>query len=107
MIKIINIGGDPLGECEYDLKINDELITKFKHNRTDGLAKCLQRAAEAAELEGRLTEEQIKNWRKVLSISYGPYSLIMPEEEIRKIKNSMQMEINKCQPAQTAPPKST
>jgi len=57
---------------------------------------------KAEPSDKKLTEEQIKNWRKVLSISYGPYALIMPEEEIRKIKNSMQMEINKCQPAQTA-----
>ena len=50
---------------------------------------------KAEPSDKKLTEEQIKNWRKVLSISYGPYALIMPEEEIRKIKGSMQMEINK------------
>jgi hypothetical protein len=40
MIAIINRGphtGDSGGERNYDVCINDELITQFKHKRSDGL----------------------------------------------------------------------
>ena len=49
MIAIINTGGDPLGECTYNLMINRKVIAEFTHNRPDGLAVCLQKAAMAAE----------------------------------------------------------
>jgi hypothetical protein len=48
-IIIHNIGGDPLGESEYELLINNRLLTKFKHNRTKGLAECLREAAKAMD----------------------------------------------------------
>jgi len=41
-----------------------------------------------------LTEEQIKNWRKVLALSLGPYALIMPEEEVRAMQKQMQSNID-------------
>jgi len=37
-----------------------------------------------------LTDEQIDNWRKVLSMSLGPYALIMPKEEVQAIRDKMQ-----------------
>ena len=39
-----------------------------------------------------MTEEQIENWRKMLSTQFGlgPYAFIMPKEEIEKIKNNFQ-----------------
>lgn len=51
-IIIRNISPDPIphhGACEYELRINDQVITHFSHRRTDGLTVCLQKAAEAAE----------------------------------------------------------
>ena len=49
MIIIRNIGGNPLGKCQYDVRINKEHIAFFEHNRPDGLTKCLQLAASAVE----------------------------------------------------------
>jgi hypothetical protein len=51
MIGIINTGEtDEDGAHRYRLQINDNLVAEFTHNRMDGLAICLQRAAEAAHL---------------------------------------------------------
>jgi hypothetical protein len=41
-----------------------------------------------------LTQEQIKNWRKILSITLGPFALIMPESDIQKIANNLQDKLN-------------
>ncbi len=49
MIAIVNIGGDPLGDCRYEVRINKNHIAFFEHSRPDGLAKCLQEAAKAVE----------------------------------------------------------
>lgn len=48
-IIIHNLSGNPLGVCEYELRINERRIATFTHNRADGLTKCLERAAVAAE----------------------------------------------------------
>jgi len=47
MIAIVNVGGDMRGICEYELRINREVITTFNHNRTENLAVCLRKAADA------------------------------------------------------------
>ncbi len=41
-----------------------------------------------------MTKEQIENFRKVLVLSFGPYALIMPEEEVIAIRDKMQENIN-------------
>ena len=46
-IIIRNIGGDPLGVCEYEVRINEKRITTFKHSRPEGLSKCLSEASRA------------------------------------------------------------
>ena len=48
-IIIKNIGGNPLGYCKYEIRINDKLIATFGHWRPDGLSKCLMEAARAIE----------------------------------------------------------
>lgn len=40
---------DPMGERNYVVRINDKIITYFKHTRKDGLATCLRKAAEAVD----------------------------------------------------------
>lgn len=54
MIAIVNIGPfdqeNPAGERNYELRINREVIATFQHRRADGLAACLQHAAEAARV---------------------------------------------------------
>lgn len=42
------------------------------------------------KMEEKLTDKQIENWRKVLCTTLGPYALIMPAEEIQKIRDKMQ-----------------
>ncbi len=45
-------------------------------------------------MSDKMTEEQIENWRKILLPMFGPYALIMPEEEIILFKNRAQENIN-------------
>lgn len=40
--------------------------------------------------ESKLTPEQIKNWRRALCLTLGPYAVIMPSEEIQAIRDKMQ-----------------
>lgn len=50
MIAIINVtpnGEDADGMAEYRVQINQQLITTFRHKRSDGLSKCLCRASIA------------------------------------------------------------
>lgn len=50
MIGIINIGKfDETGINEYELRINQKVIGRFKHNRSKGLADCLKQAAKCAK----------------------------------------------------------
>ena len=41
-----------------------------------------------------LTDEQIDNWRNLLSLSVGPYAFIMPKEEVQKLADKMQDQFN-------------
>ena len=41
----------------------------------------------------RLTPEQIQNWRKVLAGMIGPYALIMPDEQVCKLRDRFQAKI--------------
>lgn len=45
----------------------------------------------------KLTDEQIKNWRKFLSGLLGPYALIMPKEEIEKFRDKMQKKVDEVE----------
>jgi len=45
-VVIQNMTGDE-GVCVYEVRINDCVITSFKHNRANGLAACLESAAKA------------------------------------------------------------
>lgn len=53
MIAIVNRGPhnseDPMGERTYTLAVNGDVLFEFKHRRSDGLAVCLQKAANAAK----------------------------------------------------------
>ena len=51
MIAIVNVSthNSPIGWHEYELRINAKVIARFRHKREEGLTKCLERAAEAAE----------------------------------------------------------
>jgi hypothetical protein len=51
MIAIYNRGGKMDSDlCKYELCINKDTIAFFKHRRGDGLATCLRKAADAADL---------------------------------------------------------
>lgn len=49
MIAIINKGGPADGVCTYTVGINREVIATFEHDRRDGLATCLRKAADAVD----------------------------------------------------------
>ena len=53
MIAIVNIGPhddpDPSGWRNYEVRINHDVITTFRHKREHGLARCLRMAAAAVE----------------------------------------------------------
>jgi hypothetical protein len=53
MIQIVNIGPhddpNPLGERTYEVRINNEVITTFRHERKKGLGMCLLEASKAVE----------------------------------------------------------
>lgn len=38
---------DAVGDHSYELRINEQPIVRFTHNREQGLAMCLWRAADA------------------------------------------------------------
>ena len=40
---------DPMGERQYVIKINSNVIVYYTHSRKDGLAECLRKAATAIE----------------------------------------------------------
>jgi hypothetical protein len=53
VIKMISIryeSGNVQGKGTYRVQINKEFICRFEHNLSEGPAECLQRAAEAIEL---------------------------------------------------------
>jgi hypothetical protein len=51
MIAIVNVSKDlkPTGQHTYELRINRDVIATFTHRREEGMSRCLQRAALAAE----------------------------------------------------------
>ena len=53
MVAIVNIGPhddlDLSGWRNYEVRINHEVIAKFRHKREHGLARCLRMAAAAVE----------------------------------------------------------
>ena len=48
-IIITNTGGPPAGVCKYQLRLNDDLISEFEHDRCKGLSECLRSAAESVD----------------------------------------------------------
>lgn len=48
MIAIVNTNGNE--RCTYEVRINNDVITSFTHNRSEGLAACLRKAATAVEV---------------------------------------------------------
>jgi hypothetical protein len=69
MIKIVNAQAtsvaeahDPGGERLYELSINHKLICDFKHRRKDGLAECLRKAANAADIQCGGQQHCIWRW---------------------------------------------
>ncbi len=50
MIAVVNMGPhrrDPMGWRNYEVRINREVIARFRHKRSDGLERCLLAAAKA------------------------------------------------------------
>jgi hypothetical protein len=41
-------------------------------------------------MEGQLTPEQIKNWRTVMIGMLGPYAMLMPDEDVQRLRDRFQ-----------------
>jgi hypothetical protein len=55
----------------------------------------LKKQETTARMTERLTPEQIENWRKVLRYTFGPYAMIMSDEEIQKHRDMEQSRMDK------------
>jgi hypothetical protein len=42
-----------------------------------------------------LTKEQIENWKKVLTVTFGPYALLLKDEDVIALRNKMQNRLDK------------
>jgi hypothetical protein len=40
--------------------------------------------------DGKLTPEQIANWRKVLPVMFGPFAPLMTDDEIQLLRDRLQ-----------------
>ena len=61
-IIIQNIDKNPRekGEHLYRLRINNQVICEFKHNREDSLSQCLMKAAAAANVASFIKSERFE-----------------------------------------------
>jgi len=41
-----------------------------------------------------LTDEQVKNWRKAMVNLLGPYALVMPREEVERLRDRLQARLD-------------
>lgn len=78
MIAIVNISThpQPFGWHEYELRINAKVIATFRHKREEGLTKCLERAAEAAEkakwMEAKAMIDALSSNAEITGRASGP-----------------------------------
>ena len=56
IIRNVSTHSSPIGVHHYELYINERLIVGFAHQREEGLAKCLRRAADAVDRESKKKE---------------------------------------------------
>lgn len=59
MISITNIHQSVSEVDQYELKINHDIIVRFFHRRSDGLAECLRKAAMAVDAKRQATAQAI------------------------------------------------
>jgi hypothetical protein len=45
--------------------------------------------------EEKLTDKQITNWRRILSLKLGPYAFLMSIEEVKMLRDKMQEHVDK------------
>lgn len=65
MIAIVNVGGgdgqDIMGIRNYEVRINRDVVATFQHRRSDGIAVCLKKAANAVESKKWKSVEKLFN----------------------------------------------
>ena len=63
MIAIVNVSthNKLTGYHDYEVRINKELITTFKHKKEDGLAECLSKATMAVKKYKTLEADRLIN----------------------------------------------
>lgn len=74
MIAIVNISKKVgPGMQDYEIRINREVIAKFKHRRSDGLAKCLYLAAQAVNDKNNLKTNEFLTYLEDASRIVGTW----------------------------------
>lgn len=75
-----------------------------RHSRaSSGNPKILQNYIMTnQEPDDKLTPEQIVNWRNILVRMIGPYALIMPYEDVQKMRDNMNALFNADEPEANA-----
>jgi len=60
MIAIVNVSKKlrATGWHDYEVRVNREVICKFRHKREDGLAVCLEIASKTAKTAPRFNEKE-------------------------------------------------
>jgi len=54
-------------------------------------------------MKDKLSDQQVENWRRSLSLTFGPYAYIMPREQVQAFRDRMQADVDRR--AQEEPPK--
>lgn len=65
-------------------------------NNADGESHQVEQAV-SGDNDGKLSPEQIQNWRRVLCGMLGPYALIAPDEQIQALRDRFQQQIDKTE----------
>lgn len=50
-------------------------------------------AVVSGDDDGKLTPEQIQHWRDVLCTMFGPYALMMPNEQVQAVRDKYDREL--------------
>ena len=79
---------------EFDGKMKN-MMARSKREWDAKEAKLLkEHPHEKANPNGTMSDSQIEFWRKFLCQQLGPYALIMPREEIHKMRDKIQLLAN-------------
>jgi hypothetical protein len=75
------------------MKCNERNCSKYGRCNVKNMDRCPDKKIDTP-LQDKLSDEQVQSWRKILLLQIGPYAMIMPPEEIQKIRDKMQSQFS-------------